>query len=583
MSRIIWQELYKRKGIGMDALQRYQAWLQDPLIDSVTQEELREIANNQDEIEDRFFRWLEFGTGGLRGTIGAGSNRMNIYTVRLVTQALANNLRAEGKATGGVAIAHDSRHMSREFTLAAASVLVGNGIPVYVFPKLTPTPLLSYAVRYYNASAGIVITASHNPPQYNGYKVYNERGNQILTEEASSISTQMAKLGLESVQVHPNPEDSPLWHWLDEEVVQAYYKEALEIAPKVDSAKGLQVLYTPLHGTGARFVPEILEQAGFTTVTTVKEQMIPDGNFPTVGYPNPEDPKAFQLAFSYAQKEPFDLILATDPDADRMGSAIWHGGQWVLLNGNQVGVLLTDFILSQLDPSKLERSVVVKTIVTTEMVRPIVEKYGGEVRETLTGFKYIGTLMDLLPAEGKEFVFGFEESYGYLAGTAVRDKDAVLASLLMAQMAAAYKMQGLTLVDRLEQLMHEHGYYLQDLVSYSFATSIEAEKSREFIKEMQTTPITSIGEERVVQALDYQASIKLDLLTKERNKIDLPKEGVLQWITEEGSKITLRPSGTEPKMKLYIEVCDSSEEQARARIEQLKEAFDEMVRQGLEA
>ena len=567
----------------MDALQRYQAWLQDPLIDSVTQEELREIANNQDEIEDRFFRWLEFGTGGLRGTIGAGSNRMNIYTVRLVTQALANNLKAEGKATGGVAIAHDSRHMSREFTIAAASVLVGNGIPVYVFPKLTPTPLLSYAVRYYNASAGIVITASHNPPQYNGYKVYNERGNQILTEEASSISTQMAKLGLESVQVHPNPEDSPLWHWLDEEVVQAYYKEALEIAPKVDSAKGLQVLYTPLHGTGARFVPEILEQAGFTTVTTVKEQMIPDGNFPTVGYPNPEDPKAFQLAFSYAQKEPFDLILATDPDADRMGSAIWHGGQWVLLNGNQVGVLLTDFILSQLDPSKLERSVVVKTIVTTEMVRPIVEKYGGEVRETLTGFKYIGTLMDLLPAEGKEFVFGFEESYGYLAGTAVRDKDAVLASLLMAQMAAAYKMQGLTLVDRLEQLMHEHGYYLQDLVSYSFATSIEAEKSREFIKEMQTTPITSIGEERVVQVLDYQASIKLDLLTKERNKIDLPKEGVLQWITEEGSKITLRPSGTEPKMKLYIEVCDSSEEQAKARIEQLKEAFDEMVRQGLEA
>ena len=567
----------------MDALQRYQAWLQDPLIDSVTQEELREIANNQDEIEDRFFRWLEFGTGGLRGTIGAGSNRMNIYTVRLVTQALANNLKAEGKATGGVAIAHDSRHMSREFTIAAASVLVGNGIPVYVFPKLTPTPLLSYAVRYYNASAGIVITASHNPPQYNGYKVYNERGNQILTEEASSISTQMAKLGLESVQVHPNPEDSPLWHWLDEEVVQAYYKEALEIAPKVDSAKGLQVLYTPLHGTGARFVPEILEQAGFTTVTTVKEQMVPDGNFPTVSYPNPEDPKAFQLAFSYAQKEPFDLILATDPDADRMGSAIWHGGQWVLLNGNQVGVLLTDFILSQLDPSKLERSVVVKTIVTTEMVRPIVEKYGGEVRETLTGFKYIGTLMDLLPAEGKEFVFGFEESYGYLAGTAVRDKDAVLASLLMAQMAAAYKMQGLTLVDRLEQLMHEHGYYLQDLVSYSFATSIEAEKSREFIKEMQTTPITSIGEERVVQVLDYQASIKLDLLTKERNKIDLPKEGVLQWITEEGSKITLRPSGTEPKMKLYIEVCDSSEEQAKARIEQLKEAFDEMVRQGLEA
>lgn len=566
----------------MDALQRYNAWLQDPLVDSATREELRKLAGKHDEIEDRFFRWLEFGTGGLRGTVGAGSNRMNIYTVRMVTQTLADTLKAEGKANGGVAIAHDSRHMSREFTLAAAGVLVGNGISVYVFPELAPTPLLSYAVRYYQAAAGIVITASHNPPQYNGYKVYNERGNQILTEEASKISTQMAQLGLESVQVHPEPEASSLWHWLGEEVIESYYQRLLEIAPKVENNESFRVLYTPLHGTGGRFVPEILKRSGFSQVATVGEQMVPDGDFPTVSYPNPEDPEAFQLAFEHAKKAPCDLILATDPDADRMGSAVWHEGHWVLLNGNQVGVLLTDFLLSQLQPDQRKRAVVIKTIVSTEMARPIVKKYGGEVRDTLTGFKYIGTLIDLLPQEGKEFVFGFEESYGYLAGTAVRDKDAVLASLLMAQMASHYQKQGLTLVDRLDELMEEYGYYLQDLVSYSFATSIEAEKSREFIQELQTTPITFIGEEKVVQVLDFQASRELDLRTNEAKEIPLPKEGVLQWITEQGSKVTLRPSGTEPKMKLYLEVCASSEEYAKARISRLKQAFDEMVRQGLQ-
>lgn len=563
----------------MDAFQRYQSWLEDPLIDSTTRKELLEIADNRTEIEDRFFKWLEFGTGGLRGTIGAGSNRMNIYTVRLVTQALANNLIAEGK-TGGVAIAHDSRHMSQEFTLAAASVLVGNGIPVYIFPELTPTPLLSFAVRYYKASSGIVITASHNPPQYNGYKVYNERGNQILTDQASSISTQMAKLGLDSVKVHPNPEESPLWHLLDDQVEEAYYKTALEIAPQL-SSRDLRVLYTPLHGTGARFVPEILAKAGFEKVSTVTEQMIPDGNFPTVGYPNPEDPKAFKLAFSYVKKEPFDLILATDPDADRLGIATFHEGEWILLNGNQIGVLLTDFLLSKRDPLKTKQPVVVKTIVTTEMVRPIVKKYGGEVQETLTGFKYIGTLIDQIAKEDKEYIFGFEESYGFLAGTAVRDKDAVLASLLAAQMGAFYQEQDLTLIDRLEELMEEHGYYLQDLVSYSFSTSLEAERSREFIREMQDKPVCFIGSEKVKKVLDFQRSTELDLVTQETREIPLPKEGVLQWITQEGSKVTLRPSGTEPKMKLYLEVCDTSKEEAKARLHELKLAFDEMVSKGL--
>ncbi|MCK9526977.1 MAG: phospho-sugar mutase, partial [Limnochordia bacterium] len=408
----------------MEARMRYDLWLQDPLIDKETKNELRELAHNQAEIEDRFFKWLGFGTGGLRGRVGAGSNRMNIYTVRLVTQALANHLRAQGK-TGGVAIAHDSRHMSREFTEAAASVLVANQIAVYLFPAVAPTPLLSYAVRHYGASAGIVITASHNPREYNGYKAYNEHGNQMLTEEALSISTEMANLGLESVLVDNQAQKNPLWHWIGEDVIESYYARLLDIAPAVDGTKKLRVLYTPLHGTGGRFVPEILQMAGFSKVSTVEEQMAPDGGFPTVRYPNPEDPESFNLAFAQAKVDPCDLIIATDPDADRMGVAVHHNGGWILLNGNQVGVLLADFLLSKLEADQAKRSVVIKTIVTTEMVRPIAKKYGAEVRDTLTGFKYIGTLMDRLPAENREFLFGFEESYGYLAGMAVRDKDAV--------------------------------------------------------------------------------------------------------------------------------------------------------------
>ena len=566
----------------MEARMRYESWLQDPLIDKETRNELRELAHNQAEIEDRFFKWLGFGTGGLRGRVGAGSNRMNIYTVRLVTQALANHLKAQGK-TGGVAIAHDSRHMSREFTEAAASVLVANQIAVYLFPAVAPTPLLSYAVRNYRASAGIVITASHNPPEYNGYKAYNEHGNQMLTEEALSISTEMANLGLDNVLVDDKAQENPLCHWIGEDVIESYYARLLEIAPEVDGKENLRVLYTPLHGTGGRFVPEILQMAGFSRVSTVEEQMAPDGSFPTVSYPNPEDPKAFNLAFAQAERDPCDLIIATDPDADRMGVAVHQDGEWILLNGNQVGVLLADFLLSRLEGDQAKRSVVIKTIVTTEMVRPIAKKYGAQVRDTLTGFKYIGTLMDRLPAENREFLFGFEESYGYLAGMAVRDKDAVLASLLIAQVAAFYQGQGITLVDRLEELLAEHGYYLQDLVSYSFGTSLEAERSREFIKRLEKEPIKTIGLEQVVKVLNYGTSTCLDLRTQVETAIALPKEGVLQWITEEGSRVTLRPSGTEPKMKLYLEVLGQDRQQAEEKLLGIKEAFDRLVQSGLEA
>ncbi len=563
-----------------EAKQRLQAWLADPLIDEATKEELRNLKDGPD-LEDRFFRWLEFGTGGLRGKMGAGSNRMNIYTVRLVTQALADTIKLKGSAKKGVAIAYDSRHRSFEFAKASAAVLVANEIPVYVFRELAPTPLLSFAVRYFKAAGGIVITASHNPSEYNGYKAYNEHGNQLLPKDALTVSSRQAELSFKDVRVSDQPKKSPLWHWVGEEVIQAYLASLLEIAPNRGPVETLGVLYTPLHGTGARFVPEILKKAGFKNVGTVLEQMAPDGDFPTVKMPNPEDEAAFRLAFARAKKEHFDLIIATDPDADRMGIAVNHQKRWVFLNGHQIGLLLLDFILQHQSAEELEKAVAIKTIVTSEMVMPIAEKYGIEVENTLTGFKYIGALIDRLAAEGRRFIFGFEESYGYLAGSAIRDKDAVLAALLTAQAAAFYKNKGHTLVARWENLMQEHGYYKQGLAYYSFATSQEAERSQRLLSRLRQAPLEEIGGERVVKVLDYSKNECFNLLTKERTAIGLPRENVLQWLTEEKSKITLRPSGTEPKMKLYVEAVACDSDKAERRLQRLKKAFNRLVEAGL--
>lgn len=565
----------------MDARARYNAWLCNPLIDDQTKAELRALKDDPGEIEDRFYRWLEFGTGGLRGTIGAGTNRINIYTIRLATQALAQTLKEGGDEQRGVVIAYDSRRMSREFAQAAAGVLVGNGIPVFLFPEVAPSPLQSYAVRRLRVAAGIVITASHNPPQYNGYKVYNGQGGQILSEEASKIASCMARLGLEQVEFDPQPLENPLLSWVDAVVVEGYYEQILEALPVLEHSGELSVLYTPLHGTGGRYVPEILRRAGFTRIHTVKEQLEPDGEFPTVSSPNPEDSAAFELAFAAAERVGCQLIIATDPDADRMGVAVRHGGKWVLLNGNQMGVLLADYLLARRQKEELEGGVIVKTIVTTEMIESLAGKAGVEVRNTLTGFKYIGALMDELPLEGKRFVFSFEESYGYLAGTHARDKDAVEASLLAAQAAAWYGERGLTLVHRLEQLFTEYGYYLQDLASYSFATSLEAERARALVERLRQESLTSIGKERVREVKDFGRGVAVDLTTGQTSPIELPREDVLQWITEQGSKVSLRPSGTEPKMKLYLEVRGPTRQDAEIRLQELKEACHELIVRGL--
>jgi len=565
----------------MDAKARYEAWLTDPLIDEATKAELRALAQNGAELEDRFYKWVEFGTGGLRGTMGAGTNRINIYTIRLATQALALTLKEGDLASRGVVIAYDSRRLSREFAQAAAGVLVANGIPVHLFPEVAPTPLLSFAVRHLQAGAGIVITASHNPPEYNGYKVYNAQGGQILNREAEKISSCMARLSLSEVHFTAQPLEHPLLRLVDQQLVEAYYQAMLDAVPPLQHAGSLGIMYTPLHGTGGRHVPEILRRAGFSRLGCVPEQMEPDGDFPTVQSPNPEDGRAFGLAFAQAQED-CQLILATDPDADRLGVAVRHQGEWVLLNGNQLGVLLADYLLQRARPEQLQGGVLIKTIVTTELLEPLARKYGVEVRNTLTGFKYIGALMDELPREGKHFLFGFEESYGYLVGSYARDKDAVVTSLLTAQVAAYYAARGLDLVQRLEQLFQEHGWYQQALESYSFASSLEAERARMLLQRLREHPLSVIGQERVVEIRDFGRSEALKLTTGERLYLDLPKEDVLQWFTEAGSKVSLRPSGTEPKIKLYLEVQGPTQAEAGARLAKLKEACRELIASGLE-
>lgn len=564
----------------MEIQARYEAWLSDPLIDAVTKEELRQLDGQTAELADRFIGWLEFGTGGMRGKIGAGTNRINVYTVRLATQALAIILQEKGLAERGAAIAYDSRRMSREFAHAAAEVFVGNGIPVYVFGTIAPTPILSFAVRYHGTGAGLVITASHNPPEYNGYKAYNAQGVQMLPHEAVEISEKMSTLSLADVKIAEQAQASPLWHDLGEETTQAYFEALLKLVPPIEPGD-ISVLYTPLHGTGGQYVPEILRRAGFRHVLTVDEQMQPNGSFPTVALPNPEEKGAFALAMQKAQEQPCDLILATDPDADRVGIAVRHEGDWHLLNGNQVGVLLAEFILSRMTDESRRGGVVVKTIVTTEMIQPIAEKYGVEVVNTLTGFKYIGHLIDELPKEGKHFIFGFEESYGYLAGEIVRDKDAVLASLLVAQMAAFYKNQGRTLVQQLRKLMDEYGYYQESLRSYSFSGTTEAQRAREFIAQLRREPLREIAGEKVVIVRDYGTRIEYDLVAGAQRPIDLPEEDVLQWVTEQGSRVTLRPSGTEPKMKLYLGVRGRSLADSQERLAALEKAFDQLVQNGL--
>ncbi|MCM3628085.1 phospho-sugar mutase [Paenibacillus glycanilyticus] len=559
-------------------MERYNAWLNDSLIDEATKEELRSIEGQEKEITDRFYRDLEFGTGGLRGVMGAGTNRLNAYTVGKATQGLANWLLSRVEGQSSAVIAHDSRNNSPEFALDSALVLAANGVKTYLFPSLRPTPQLSYAVRALGCSTGIVITASHNPPEYNGYKAYGADGCQLIPEDAEQVIASIGQVtGFGQVKriSREEAEAQGLLVWLDAEadeqftdtvVAQSLNKELLQSG----LGEKFKVVFTPLHGSGNLPVREVLRKAGFSNVHIVAEQEAPDGYFSTVKSPNPEEREAFTLAIKLAQEIDADIIMGTDPDADRMGAVVKNNnGEYVVLTGNQSGALMIEYVLSQLkERGQLPANgVVIKTIVTSEMGADIARSYGAAVENTLTGFKYIGEKMTAYEQTGEHtFLFGYEESYGYLTGDYARDKDAVVASLLICEAAAYYSSQGKTLYDVLLELYAKHGFYLEGLESRTLKGLDGVQQIAGIMNDWRNNPPTEINGVKVERVLDYLGGLD-----------GLRPENVLKYMLADGSWFCLRPSGTEPKIKVYFAVRGQSTEHAAEVLAELRGAVMERV------
>lgn len=548
----------------------YEQWLQDPGIDPATKEELKAIEGQEKEIEDRFYKDLEFGTGGLRGVIGAGTNRMNKYTVGRATQGLAQDLLQASSGHPSVVIAYDSRNQSPEFALEAALVLAGNGIKAYVFESLRTTPELSFAVRHLQASAGIVITASHNPPEYNGYKVYGPDGGQIVKEQADRIIGQIQSLEFNMIRKlsKEEAESQGLLQWIGQAVDDAYVKAVLAVRPRpevgMQQGNKVNIVYTPLHGSGNITVRRVLREAGFKNVHVVPEQEKPDSQFSTVQSPNPEEKEAFSLAIELGRQVEADVIIGTDPDCDRMGAVVKDAtGQYVVLSGNQSGAIMVHYLLSSLQEGQgiPTDGVVIKTIVTSEMGAEIARHYGVEVMNTLTGFKYIGEKMTEFERSGHHsFLFGYEESYGYLAGTYARDKDAVVASMLICEAAAYYKSQGKTLYDVLQELYGQFGYYREALESRTLKGMDGLAKIRQIMEEWRSHSPSNVCGKKITTMLDYTEGID-----------GLPKENVLKYLLEDGSWFCLRPSGTEPKIKVYFAVKANSAEESERLLAELRQ------------
>lgn len=537
---------------------KWNEWSNQNLADVDLMNELDSIKQNESEIVDRFYRELEFGTGGLRGVIGAGTNRMNIYTVAKATQGYSNYLKKQTDFPS-VAIAYDSRIKSDVFAKKAAEVFAANGIQVYIYPELMPTPSLSFAVRYLKCAGGIVITASHNPSKYNGYKVYGSDGCQITTEAASSILNEIENLDIFNDVNSISFEEALLngkISYIQEEVVTAFLDAVSgQTLCGEEINKGVSIVYTPLNGSGLKCVTRVLKENGFTNIFVVPEQENPDGNFPTCPYPNPEMKEALALGLREAQKMGSDLLLATDPDCDRVGIAVLNNGEYVLLSGNEVGMLLLDYICKRrIATGKMPNNpVMVKTIVTIDMAGKIAKDYGVKVIDVLTGFKFIGEQIGRLEANDQEesFILGFEESYGYLTGGYVRDKDAVVGSLMICEMFAYYKTHGLSLVDVLAGLYEKYGYCLNTLHSYTFEGAEGFQKMQTIMHNLRQTPLKQIGDRNVIEVVDYQCGIN-----------DLPKSDVLKYLLQNEASIVIRPSGTEPKMKVYLSVSAENKEKA---------------------
>ncbi len=574
----------------MDYMDKYNFWLTSPQFDEETRKELEAIKGNDLEIKDRFYKDLEFGTGGLRGIIGAGTNRMNKYTVGKATQGLSNYIlknNPEGKAMG-VALAYDSRNMSPEFAEMSALVLNANGIKAYIFDELRPTPELSFAVRHLGCTAGIVVTASHNPPEYNGYKVYWADGAQVVAPkdegiigEVNSITDFSAIKMMDKAEAVKNGLFNVVGKEIDDAFVENIKKQAVR-PEEVIKAKDMKIVYTPLHGAGNKNVRRVLAEVGFENVYVVPEQEKPDGTFPTVGYPNPEDPKAFTLAIKLAQEKQADIIIGTDPDSDRIGVVVKdNNGNYDILTGNMTGALLTEYVLGgRKEKGTLpENAAMVKTIVTTEMVRAIAENYGVKLFDVLTGFKFIGEKIKQFEEDHSySYVFGFEESYGCLSGTYARDKDAVGASMLVCEMAAYYKNKGMTLYDGLMELYNKYGFYKEGVKSVTLKGVDGAEQIQKIMEYLRNNVPSDFAGNKVIWAKDYKTGVFKNLLTGETEASTLPKSNVLYYNLDDRAWLCVRPSGTEPKIKFYMGVKADSLEKAVEKTDALVASVDELLK-----
>lgn len=563
----------------------YEYWCTSPIFDDATKSELKSLEGNEDEIFDRFYRELEFGTGGLRGVIGAGTNRMNFYTVGKATQGLANFINKQGAAAKGVAIAFDSRRMSPEFADTAACVLAANGIKAYIFDSLRPTPELSFALRTLGCTAGIVVTASHNPPEYNGYKVYWEDGAQITAPKDAQIIgevnaikdyAEIKKMTTEEAKAAGLYE--VIGKEIDDKYMEALKKLVLHPEAIKQMASSLKIVYTPLHGTGNVPVRRVLKELGFEQVTVVPEQELPDGNFPTVSYPNPEDKKAFALALDLAKKIDADLVLATDPDADRLGvyAKDTKTGEYKVFTGNMSGMLICEYEMSQKKALGIlpENGALVTTIVSSNMAQAVAKEYGMKFIECLTGFKYIGEQIKFFEQTGSnEYVFGFEESYGCLVGTHARDKDAVVAVMALCEAAAYYKTQGITLWDQMLNIYNKYGYYKEDLFTMTFKGADGAKKMQDMMDAYRKNTPKQVGAYKVLRLRDYKNDVITDLATGETAPTGLPKSNVLYFELENDAWFCVRPSGTEPKIKFYAGIKGTSLEDSAKKLDELMEAI----------
>lgn len=563
----------------------YEYWCTSPIFDDATKAELKSLEGNEDEIFDRFYRELEFGTGGLRGVIGAGTNRMNFYTVGKATQGLANFINKQGAAAKGVAIAFDSRRMSPEFADTAACVLAANGIKAYIFDSLRPTPELSFALRTLGCTAGIVVTASHNPPEYNGYKVYWEDGAQITAPKDAQIIgevnaikdyAEIKKMTTEAAKAAGLYE--VIGKEIDDKYMEALKKLVLHLEAIKQMASSLKIVYTPLHGTGNVPVRRVLKELGFEQVTVVPEQELPDGNFPTVSYPNPEDKKAFALALDLAKKVDADLVLATDPDADRLGvyAKDTKTGEYKVFTGNMSGMLICEYEMSQKKALGIlpANGALVTTIVSSNMAQAVAKEYGMKFIECLTGFKYIGEQIKFFEQTGSnEYVFGFEESYGCLVGTHARDKDAVVAVMALCEAAAYYKTQGITLWDQMLNIYNKYGYYKEDLFTMTFKGADGAKKMQDMMDAYRKNTPKQVGAYKVLRLRDYKNDVITDLATGETAPTGLPKSNVLYFELENDAWFCVRPSGTEPKIKFYAGIKGTSLEDSAKKLDELMEAI----------